>query len=470
MHMGISIETRKVLVIGLDCAEPSLLFETWRDELPHLSALMDRGLYGPLTSTVPPITVPAWASMLTSKDPGQLGIYGFRNRTDHSYDRLSLASAASIRAKTVDQILSRNRLTSILLGVPLTYPPRPIRGLMVSGILTPDKSVSYTYPDEFRHELDQAAGGDYIIDVADFRTEDKARLLDEIYRMTASRFQAARHLVRTRPWDFFMMVDMGIDRIHHGFWRFHDPEHRLYKAGGPYEHAIRDYYRAVDRYVGELVELVPPETLIMVVSDHGAKTMIGGFAINQWLIRQGFLTLKDTPVTPARLTPDMVDWPRTRAWGEGGYYGRIFLNVEGRECQGTVRPAEYETTRNAIKVALEAEVDHRGLGMGNVAFRPEDLYRDVTNIPPDLIVYFGNLSWRSVSVVGRGQSLYVFHNDTGPDDANHAQFGVCLMAFKENSILPGGHRPDLSIYDIAPTILDHLGVSIPDDMIGQTIR
>ncbi|MEK7282548.1 MAG: alkaline phosphatase family protein, partial [Acidobacteriota bacterium] len=82
----------KVAVIGLDCAAPRLVFERFRDHLPNLKSLMEGGCYGPLLSTHPPITVPAWACMMRSQDPGQLGIYGFRNRKDHSYDGLSMAN------------------------------------------------------------------------------------------------------------------------------------------------------------------------------------------------------------------------------------------------------------------------------------------------------------------------------------------------------------------------------------------
>ncbi len=461
----------KVLLIGLDCAEPSLVFERWRKELPNLSAMMDSGLYGPLLSTVPPVTVPAWASMLTSKDPGQLGLYGFRNRKDHSYDNMSLASSVWLKEKTLDQILSRQRLTSILLGVPLTYPPRPLRGLVVSGPLTPSKDVSFTYPPELQTELDAAAGGCYIIDVPDFRTEDKDRLLRDIYEMTRARFNTAVYLTRNKPWDFFMMVEMGIDRIHHGFWRHHDRNHRLYQPGNPYENAIRDYYRFIDDQIGKLMEYVPHDTLILVASDHGAKTMRGGFAINQWLIKNGLLSLKEAlPEKPVRLFPDMVDWPRTSAWGEGGYYGRLFLNVKGREPQGVVPAGSYEELCGEISRALEAEVDDQGEAMGNQVFRADSIYRQVRNVAPDLIVYFGGLDWRSLGSVGREQPLYAFENDTGPDDANHAQEGLLIMTRQgEQKRLPSGRRSGLTLYDIAPTILNHLKLPVPEDMIGRVI-
>ena len=87
----------KVMIVGLDCAEPSLLLERWRDELPVLSGLMEKGAYGRLTSVIPPITVPAWSCMMASRTPGDLGVYGFRNRSDHSYDALFIANATAIR-------------------------------------------------------------------------------------------------------------------------------------------------------------------------------------------------------------------------------------------------------------------------------------------------------------------------------------------------------------------------------------
>ncbi|MFB6274003.1 MAG: alkaline phosphatase family protein, partial [Salinibacter sp.] len=91
----------KVLVIGLDCAEPSLVFDAFADEMPNLTQLRNEGAWGRLESVVPPITVPAWACMMTGKTPGELGIYGFRNRTDHSYDGLGIATSASVREPAV---------------------------------------------------------------------------------------------------------------------------------------------------------------------------------------------------------------------------------------------------------------------------------------------------------------------------------------------------------------------------------
>src|SRR5204862_3051178 len=145
--------------------------------------------------------------------------------------------------------------------------------------------------------------------------------------------------------DFFIMVEMGPDRIHHGFWRYFDPQHPKYVAGNPLEHAIRDYYIALDAEIGQTVATLPAETLLLVVSDHGAKRMDGGLCFNQWLVREGYLTLMERPSKPTPIGKVAIDWGKTRAWGDGGYYGRLFLNVKGREPSGTIHPADYERVR-----------------------------------------------------------------------------------------------------------------------------
>ncbi|MFN0134882.1 MAG: alkaline phosphatase family protein, partial [Phycisphaerae bacterium] len=95
----------KVAIIGMDCWEPSLVFDRWRDLLPNMQKLMQHGRWGNLESCMPPITVPAWTCMATSKDPGTLGVYGFRNRKDHSYDGLDIATNLSIKECRVWDIL-----------------------------------------------------------------------------------------------------------------------------------------------------------------------------------------------------------------------------------------------------------------------------------------------------------------------------------------------------------------------------
>ena len=341
-------KSHKVLVIGWDCAAPELVFGEFLDDMPNIKRLMKSGIYGELESTIPAITCPAWMSMMTSQDPGMLGCYGFRNRKSYAYEDLYITNSKYIDAKTVWNHLSRNRLRSLILGVPLTYPPKPLNGILVSSFLTPGKDVDFTYPADYKATLDKAADGDYIIDVKDFRTSEKDRLLAQIYTMTERRFKAFRHMVTTEDWDFAMMVEMGPDRLHHAFWRYGDPEHRLYEKDNPYATALRDYYVYMDKEVGRTLDAVPDDTSVIVVSDHGAKGMHGGICINEWLIREDLLTVKKYPERQKSLRTNNIDWSKTKVWGEGGYYARIFMNVEGREPQGTIPAAVKSELTNIV--------------------------------------------------------------------------------------------------------------------------
>ncbi len=461
---------RKVMVIGLDCADPELVFGPSLQELPNIRRVLEAGVHGKLRSITPPITVPAWMCMMTSRDPGELGIYGFRNRSEYDYDKLSVANSASIHEQTVWDLLSRAGKNSIVIGVPPTYPVKPVRGSLVSCFLTPGAQSQYTYPHELRGEL-QRIVGDYMVDVKGFRTDKKQWLLSQIYEMTTKRFTVAKHLLKTRPWDFFMMVEMGTDRIHHGFWQFMDPQHVLYAGdGNPFRNAIHAYYKYVDLLIGELLEFADSNTRVLIVSDHGAKRMDGAVALNEWLIQNGYLSLKKYPSAPTRFDQLEIDWSRTKAWGEGGYYGRICLNVEGREPQGVVPKSEYDSLRGILKEQLESLGDAEGASIGTRVALSDEVYRDTKNIAPDLSVFFGNLYWRSSGMVGSGK-IHTRENDTGPDGANHNWDGIFLMAEGKN-LARSQQRATLEglrLYDVAPTILEAFGMKPLAQMQGHPI-
>ncbi len=453
-------------MIGLDCGAPELVFDRWRDELPCLRSLCEQGLWGKLESVTPPITVPAWSCMMSGRDPGELGIYGFRNRKDHSYDGLYFANSKAVQVPRAWDILGEAGKQVIVMAVPGTYPPSPVNGCMIGCFLTPTPKSPYAHPPALKEELDRHFGP-YLLDVDNFRSEDKAPILDQVYKMTEQHFAVAEHLLTTRPWDFFMMVEMGTDRIHHAFWKFFDKTHRKYEAGNAFENVIFEYYRFVDQKIAALLKVLGEQTTLFVVSDHGVKKMEGGICVNEWLMREGYLKLKQ----PVRgLTPIAkveIDWPSTVAWGEGGYYSRIFMNVKGREPQGKVEPDQYEKVRDELKTKLEAMNDHEGRPLGNRAHKPQEIYRAVKGVAPDLVTIFGELHWRSVGSVGHG-SVYTFENDTGPDDANHAEFGMLIL--KE----PGGAKnkqvEGMHLYDVSATILERFGLPAPAEMQGKVIQ
>lgn len=461
---------KRVLVIGLDCAAPELVFEQWREELPGFRRVMDDGVWGRLESCIPAITVPAWSSMMSSKDPGALGIYGFRNRVDYSYEKQFLANGTAIKVDRVWDILSRMGKRVITIGVPQTYPPRPVNGIQVGCFLTPstkNPARPYTSPASAMREIEEAVG-EYQVDVAGFRTDDKDYLLRQIYTMTEKRLALVKKWLVEKDWDFFMFVEMGVDRIHHGLWKYHDPTHPKYQVHPVYSRSIHDYYRYLDGEIMQILDLVDEkETTVFIVSDHGAKKMDGGICVNEWLIREGYLVLRAQPAMPTSLRECEIDWRQTRVWGDGGYYGRIFLNIEGREPEGIVKPGDVEALRDELKTKFEAFVDPRGVNIGTRVFKPEEIYRVANGVPPDLLVYFGDLYWRSVGSVGYG-SIYTFENDTGPDDCNHAQLGLVIKHDPDVHEGAGGRElAGLQLMDVAPTILRQFGLSVPADMQGK---
>lgn len=460
--------TPRVVVIGLDCATPQLLFRDFAAETPNIHGLMQRGMWGDLASITPPITVPAWACAMTGKTPGQLGIYGFRNRKDTTYEGLSLATSASVTEPAVWDALGAKGLRSLLIGVPPSFPPpKEFPGWRVGCFLTPPSAKSWAYPAQLETEIvaELGEGNDYIFDIPDFRRAGYDVALEQVFAMTERRFKVGRKLAKDKPWDLFMLCEIAPDRLHHVFWQHWDPSHPLYEAGNKYETAFQDYYRFLDVEVGKLLDVFPDDAIVMLMSDHGARPMMGGLCFNDWLVQEGHLTLEDKPSGVVPIKDASIDWSRTAAWGDGGYYGRLFLNVKGREPKGIVEPARYEDVRDELIAKLEAQPGPDGEPLGTKVMKPQDVYSEVRGVAPDLIVYFGDLAWRSVGSVGN-PSIYTYENDTGPDGANHDRAGVFAMAGLTGQRT--GEVGGLNLVDVGPSILSLYGLEPAEGAVGRS--
>lgn len=423
----------RLLIIGLDGATFDLI-DPWmaQGRLPHLAALTRRGLRGPLRSTFPPATFPAWSSFMTGTNPGKHGIYDFVRLRPERY-RLEFAGARSRRGQTIWRRLSDRGLRVGVMGLPTTYPPEAVNGFMISGFDSPVSTgtdPSFIYPRSLFEELKERTGPYLITDFGQFRVDRRwhVRALEHLRRTLDRKIDIADYLLQKEPWDLFMVLFGESDTVGHHFWAFHDPGSPRYRPARrkDLEEAILTIYQRLDEAVGELTAHSHPKTSVMILSDHG----FGGAGdkvlhINRWLEHRGYLSsrraggwrtrsaaalrraglrwlplrvqerifrhgaaMADRLLSETRL--GAIDWARTRAFStEMNTLPGIWIHLRGRYPQGTVDPGgEYERLRTDLIEDLKDITDpETGRRVIARAHRREELYHGpCLEEAPDLLL------------------------------------------------------------------------------------
>ncbi len=446
----------RLLLLGLDCVPPSLLFERLAARLPRLSALRREGAWGVLRSCAPPVTLPAWAVATSGRDPGELGLYGFRERVPDAYCS-RLRSARELSSPRIWDHASAAGLRSVALFVPPSSPPPPLRGVSAACLLH-DAVGSWTFPPEEASVL-EARFGAYLSDVAAHRRQTSpAELLRQLEALGEQHFGIARFLwERERP-ELLAMVEIGPDRLHHALWPALDPRAPGHEEASRWTEAAVGYYERLDAWVGRLLDGVDPDTTVLLFSDHGAHALRQGVRLNNLLLRDGWMALHGDvqwPPEPRPLTDAAVHWPRSRAWAEGGHWGRLWLNVVGRDPWGCVPVHRFEDERARLADWVESLRDSDGRPLGLRAHVPERIYRVARGGPPDLWVEPPR-GLRPLGTVG-GRD-FPEGNDTGPDRCNHDPEGVFLLAGP--GVRPG-RREGLHLQDVFATAMGALGLPLP---------
>jgi predicted AlkP superfamily phosphohydrolase/phosphomutase len=399
-------EDSKVVIIGWDGATWDLL-EPWLAEgkMPNLAAFLESGVSGPLRSTVPPFTYPAWTSFLTGKNPGRHGVFDFTERVPGSRE-IQFVNARRVRSKTIWRLLSDAGRRVACMGVPVSYPPEPINGVLLCGFDAPGSGSrtdsSSVYPPELLAEIrDQV--GDYVTsaNIMPLMSEERYdEALERIISVMEMKGKTARYLLEKEEWDVFMVLFGESDLVGHHFWRFTDPNSPLYTEtdSAKVQNAIYEVYKRLDDMLGMLLASVPADSTVLLVSDHG----FGGSGerviyMNKWLSDQGFLRFAGADsggglgfrlVNKAKfwglrfLPPAVktwvfrrrqaiankmesylrfagIDWSATRAFSEElPYLQTIWINVKGREPDGIVEPGEdYEAVVAELRERLMGWVD-----------------------------------------------------------------------------------------------------------------
>ncbi len=446
----------RVLIVGWDGATFDMIDPlVAAGRLPTVAGLLERGASAELESTRVPISSAAWAAITTGKGPGHTGIYSFFEPVDGTYD-VRLVSSRSLAATPLWRILSRRGLGVNVFGVPVTYPPEPVRGHLVAGMLSPF-DAEYAYPADYTTELRDRG---FVPDMGIWRTDQPASW-ERIDRQLTLKEQAVNELLARDDWAMSLVVFKSLDVA----------SHRAYT--GQTDGIVAQLYERLDGILSRMIEAAGPDTNVLLISDHGFRTYSRGLNLNEWLVQEGYAVrsaeaealgeraqgpLAQRRATEYRRRIGELDMSRTRAFATvcEGNFGAIRLNVAGREPNGIVPPDQVDRLLDELAARVADSPDLVG------AERGHQLYPGPHGtVVPDLIVESGP-STRVLAARWRRTS-----RDYDHPLPNHALQGILIAAGP--SIAGMRKRARAHVLDIAPTSLHLLANPVYAEMAGRVL-
>lgn len=492
----------KLLIVGFDGATFDLI-RPWAEagHLPHLRRLMAEGAQAELASTLPPVTSPAWPTFMTGCNPGKHGVFDFIQPHGNNF---TLVNSTRIRQPTIWQQLSETGYRVGVLNVPVTYPPQPVNGYMITDILSP-KGAEISYPADLIGRYEAELGTYRIAPEIQYKPGLEAPFIADIYDLIHAHGRWALRLMAAEPVDVLMVHFIAMDIMKHALWRFMDHQHPRYEPS-PFEHAIRDGYALVDEYIGRLLAQLPSEATTIVMSDHGFGPLKNMVNLNVFFMQKGLMKLKRDPwtqlkalafrlgITPANayqwiarvglqnsvaqvskkrrndiigkfLSFDSVDWQRTIAYSMG-HVGQVYLNMVGREEHGIIPPVEYEQRLAQVTAALQElhDVDGR-LILTRVIPGREVYHGPYAHKGPDLHLVLDDYNMIACPLFAT-EGRVITHQIRG-DSGCHRREGIFIAHGPE--IQSAVTLPGADILDLAPTILHLLGEAVPQVMDGRVL-
>jgi len=442
----------KVFVLGLDGLPFSFLQRSFEEErFPNLRRLSRDGRFTRMTSVIPTVSSVAWSTYMTGKNPGKHGIYGFVDRLSDSYD-IFVPTSLNMTSDTLWEIIGRSGKKVIVVNVPVTYPPREVNGILVSGFLCTNMD-KLAYPPEISALL---KGLGYRIDIdAKQARVSRDTLMEDAHETLDRRFTAAFHLMDEKPWDFFQLHVMETDRVNHFLWA-------EFEEGGAYREAFLNFYGRIDEYVGELDRRLPKDALLVILSDHGFCSLKKEVYLNQWLLESGFLKVPQGEGLGRLLA-------ESRAYSL--IPGRLYVNLMGREPRGSVDKGEYQAVREELAEALAGLTD------------PEDGTRVIQEVVPGEEIYHREGGFDGAAgggdvyppdLVAVPVDGYDLKGNVWTDSVFGKTELVGMHTYDDAFLLVRGGGPDIqrvpSIADLTPSILEWMQVPQPADLDGQTLK
>jgi predicted AlkP superfamily phosphohydrolase/phosphomutase len=439
----------RVVSIGLD-GTPYSFFQGLIDQgqAPNAARLAEQGSLLRMDSTWPWVSSVAWSTMMTGVNPAKHNIFGFIDRDPATYKQF-IPTSRHMKARTLWEVLSEADKRVIVVNVPVTYPPRQVNGILVSGFLSPnlDKAV---WPASYTPTLKSLG---YILDADPWKArESKELALREVNAVLDARIRTLFHLYDHEEWDYLHVHVMETDRLHHFLWQQMEEGHPTLAP------AFYDFYRRIDDTLGQLAARLDDHTTLVWMADHGFCTIKKEVYVNRWLMDQGWFKLRNVP-------PDRTKGLEEIDPGSVAYSldpGRVFIRVRGREKEGPVAPgAEYEALRDEMAAAALALRDpESGERIFQAAFKREELYHGpYLEQAADLILapfdgYDPKGALYKETLTYKGDELVGMHTY---DDA---------MLYVGGRTIP---QTRFSVLNIMPTLLDLMGVPHPPDLDGESL-
>lgn len=440
----------RLLIIGLDGFTP-YFFDKLMEEgrLPNLQKIMQNGLHGTLDSTVIPSSVTAWTSGFTGMDPDETGIRSFFRFSSKDY-RLRLVNSGYRRTKALWEYLDEAGKTSVVINVPGTYPPDPVKGVMISGLLSPDGSI-YTHPPQLSALLNEKG---YMTSYRSLKTakavfddpfnsrRQAGPDIDDLFTLCYNRAKLGLALMETVPWNLFFIAFTIPDRLQHS--RHIIPQSLLDAA-----------YENLDRIVGIYLKTAGPATPVMIFSDHGFKEYRKMFLLNHWLRELGLLELKN----------GKIDYPLTQCFGLDcvGNYVTLRFNLKGRDARGAVSPDEFSDLINTVEEAASNLIEpNTGERIITSVIRSVDACRPEKNEGADMI-FILSPEYKASNETRSSISQYIVYPK--PPIYDHAREGYYFIKAEQAS---PGVRP-ANIQDMASTAMYLLGRPVPVNMTGRIL-
>ncbi len=448
------------------------MIEPWAKQgrLPNFRRLMREGAFGTCLSTIHPLTPQAWASFLTGKNPGKHGLYDFGVRNQGTYG-LRLTTSRDRKSPALWHFVNSAGMKAGIVNVPLTYPPEELNGFMISGMHSPSWRKA-CFPNEIFHEL-SARFPHYQIDVMSQWYNHYDVFLENVRLMTETRMRVGAYLYAKYHPELFVLVMVSADRVQHALWgQMSHPLRQGHQREWKYGNAVLDSYVQLDDCLGRVFTLLDDDITLIVMSDHGFGNLHKDVYLNRFLIKTGFMKEKDNQWNrPFDMgNPfECIDWRQTKAYSHG-LFGNIFINVKGREPAGIIPKGDQyeEVIDSLIDYLYEIRDPDDGGKVVTRIYRREELYHGpyVENAP-DLLV-----DMRNYGYITRGGHEFagdgLFSKPKINHSGNHRLNGMAFI--RGPNIKPGFRMPEITITDLAPTILYVMGVPIPDDMDGRVVH